>query len=99
MCSRILPHIEGAGQAPPGVSVIVRWRRPSINDTKTTLKKVCEICHTNGSSMLKYSGLIVPITAPKNVKKKPGNITSTHVIFLKNDGGLGYDFVISAYML
>ena len=49
--------------------------------------------------MLKYSGLIVPITAPKNVKKKPGNITSTHVNFLKNDGGLGYDFVISAYML
>ena len=51
MFRRILPPIEDVSAA--GVGVICR--RPSFNDTKTTLKKVCEMCHTNGSSMLKCS--------------------------------------------
>jgi hypothetical protein len=59
MFRRILQDIEGAraagGQA-PGVSVVVRWRHPSFNDTKGTLKKVCAMCDVNASSMLKCSG-------------------------------------------
>jgi hypothetical protein len=71
-----VPHIEGAhatgGQAPPGVSVSVIWRRPSFNYTKTTLKKVCEICDTNGSSMLKCSGCNCTYYCSKECQKKKG---------------------------
>ena len=71
-----VPHIEGVcasgGQAPPGVSVSVSvmWRRPSFNETKTTLKKVCEMCDTNRSSMLKCSGCNCTYYCSKECQKK-----------------------------
>jgi hypothetical protein len=54
---RILPDIQGAagGQA-PSVSIGVRWRRPSFNDSKGDFKIVCEICHVSASKMFKCSG-------------------------------------------
>jgi hypothetical protein len=64
----------------PGVSIGVRWCRPSFNDTKGNLKRVCEICHVNASKMFKCSGCNVPIIAPLNAKKKLGiDVTSTRV--------------------
>ena len=57
MFRRILPGIQGAagGQA-PSVSIGVRWRRPSFNDTKGDLKGVCEICHVSASKIFNCSG-------------------------------------------
>ena len=66
MFRRILPPIEDVRAA--GVGVI--WRRPSFNDTKTTLKKVCEMCHTNGSSMSKCSGCNCTYYCSKQCQKR-----------------------------
>ena len=95
MFKRILPHIEGAsatgGQAPPGVSVGVIWRRPSFNDTKTTLKKVCEMCHTNGSSMLKCSDCNCTYYCSRECQKKAWKYHKSACKNLANIGGFDRD--------
>jgi hypothetical protein len=97
MFRRILPHIEGSratgGQSPPGVSVtnVVIWRRPSFNDTKTTLKKVCEICSTNGSSMLKCSGCTCTYWCSRECQKKGWKYHKSACKNLKIDGGFDRD--------
>ena len=89
MFRRILPPIEGASAT--GVSVGVIWRRPSFNDTKTTLKKVCEMCHTNGSSMLKCSGCNCTYYCSRECQKRAWKY---HKFVCKNlniDGGFDRD--------
>ena len=97
MFRRILPHIEGSratgGQSPPGVSVtnVVIWRRPSFNDTKTTLKKVCEMCHTNGSSMLKCSSCNCTYYCSRECQKRAWKYHKSAYKNLANSGGFDRD--------
>jgi hypothetical protein len=72
-----------------GVRVI--WSRPSFNDTKTTLKKVCEICNTNGSSMLKRSGCNCTYYCSRECQKKGWKYHKSACKNLKIDGGFDRD--------
>ena len=94
MFRRILPHIQGAratgGQA-PSVRNGVRWRRPSFNETKRTLQKVCETCQTNGSSMLKCSGCKSTYYCSPECQKEAWKYHKSACKNLKNDGGFDRD--------
>ena len=89
MFRRILPPIEGASAT--GVSVGVIWRRPSFNDTKTTLKKVCEMCHTNGSSMLKCSACNCTYYCTRECQKRAWKYHKSACKNLANSGGFDRD--------
>ena len=89
MFRRILPPIEGTSAT--GVSVGVMWRRPSFNDTKTTLEKVCEMRHTNGSSMLKCSDCNCTYYCSRECQKKAWKYHKYACKNLANSGGFDRD--------